>query len=97
MELEVDAVRDWLVCCHREKENADVFLRHGYSRINKIRTEMTEHDYNEMGVDKFFPWRKVKCLKDIPDNEMSQELLVSVNQCKYYGGMYIGGNASVNP
>ena len=77
-DFEVDTVRDWFVCCHRRKEVADAFVRHGYGSIDKIRTEMTEHDYNRIEVYECIPWIYVKRLQDIPEDNMPQELLVSV-------------------
>ena len=89
VEVGLDAVRDWLVCCNYDKEDADVFLRHGYGSINSIRTEMIEHDCNgiqssiDPGADKYrfqLRWSKVKYLQDIPKDEISQELLVRVTR-----------------
>ena len=87
VEVGLDAVRDWLVCCHRNKKNSDVFLRHGYGSINSIRTEMTEHDCNRIessiapkAVKLKILWREVKLLQDIPENKISQELLVRVTR-----------------
>ena len=76
VEVGLDAVRDWLVCCHHNKKDADVLLRHGYGSINSIRTEMTEHDCNRY---KFLSWwSEVKRLQDISKDKISQELLVRV-------------------
>ena len=91
MDLEVssveDAVRDWLVCYHHNKKDADVLLRHGYGSINIIRTEMTEHDCDRIqslifpGADKYqILWTYVKLLQDIPKDKISQELLVRVTR-----------------
>ena len=76
VEVGLDAVRDWLVCCHHNKKDADVLLRHGYGSINSIRAGMTEHDCNRY---KFLSWwSEVKRLQDIPKDKISQELLVRV-------------------
>ena len=87
VEVGLDAVRDWLVCCDYDKEDADVFLRHGYGSINSIRSEMTEHDCNRIasssdpGADKYeFLWSDVERLQDIPEDNISQELLVRVTR-----------------
>ena len=89
IEVGLDAVRDWLVCCHYNKKDADVFLRHGYGSINSIRSEMTEHDYNRIqssidpGAGKYkilSRWRRVERLQDIPKDKISQELLVRVTK-----------------
>ena len=89
VEVGLDAVRDWLVCCDYDKRDADVFLRHGYGSINSIRTEMTENDCNRIvssiapGADKYkilSRWSRVKRLQDIPEDNISQELLVRVTK-----------------
>ena len=89
VEVGLDAVRDWLVCCDYDKKDADVLLRHGYGSINSIRSEMTEHDCNriesssDLGGNeyKILPlWRGVKGLQDIPKDKISQELLVRVTK-----------------
>ena len=90
VEVGLDAVRDWLVCCHYNKKDADVFLRHGYGSINIIRTNMTEHDCNRIassiarpGADRYeilSRWTQVKRLQDIPKDKIPQELLVRVTR-----------------
>ena len=84
VEVGLDAVRDWLVCCHYKKENADVLLRHGYGSINSIRTEMTEHDceriQSSIGPGAYDLWCKVKRLQDIPKDKIPQKLLVRVTR-----------------
>ena len=83
----LDAVRDWLVCCHYNKRGADVFLRHGYGSINSIRTKLTEHGCKRikssivLGADNYiFLWSNVKRLRHIPKDKISQELLVRVTR-----------------
>ena len=89
VEVGLDAVRDWLVCCNYDKEDADVFLRHGYGSINSIRTNMTEHDCKKIvssidpGADQYkivSQWLRVKRLQDVPEDKLSQELLVRVTK-----------------
>ena len=79
VEVGPDAVRDWLVCCHHNKKDADVFLRHGYGSVNSIRTEITEHDCER--IQSSIPgalnlWYEVERLQDIPKDKIPQKLLV---------------------
>ena len=83
----LDAVRDWLVCCHYNKKGADVFLRHGYGSINSIRTKLTERGckriqsiQSSIVQNYIFLWSNVKRLQDIPKDKISQELLVRVTR-----------------
>ena len=77
---DLDAVRDWLVCCHYNKKDADVFLRRGYDSINSIRTKMTQHDCER--IQSLIPsgafnlWYEVERLKDIPKDKIPQKLPV---------------------
>ena len=87
VEVGLDAVRNWLVCCGYNNKAADVFLRHGYGSINSIRAEMTEHDCNRIEssissetVYHKLLWTKVERLQDIPEDKISQELLVRVTR-----------------
>ena len=89
VEVGLDAVRDWLVCCNYDKEDAYVFLRHGYGSINSIRTNMTEHDCKKIvslidpGANRYrilSQWRRVKRLQEAPEDKLSQELLVRVTK-----------------
>ena len=84
VEVCLDAVRDWLVCCHYNKKDAYVFLRHGYGSINSIISDMTEHDCNRIGSSQYkILWSRVKRLRDIPEDKISQELLVRVDITSY--------------
>ena len=83
VEVGLDAVRDWLVCCHCNKKDADVFLRHGYDSINSIRTAITQHDCERIQsivFGAFNLWLKVKRLQDIPKDKIRQKLLVRVTR-----------------
>ena len=80
----LDAVRDWIVCCHYNKKVAYVFSGYGYGSINSIISDMTEHDCNRIGSSQYkILWSRVKRLRDIPEDKISQELLVRVDITSY--------------